>query len=107
MKSLLTGEETLYRAKVFIVAAGAVLTPQLLYASNIRPNALGKYLCEQSLGFCQVLLSPNTIKLIKASNSDDVKKHMQENPEDALPIPTDDPLPQVIEISVFIRCNSI
>ena len=96
MRNLQTSEVILYRAKVFIVTAGAVLTPQLLYESNIRPYALGKYLCEQPMGFCQVSLSTSIIDFIKSSNSPEVNKHIEENPEDPLPIPRDDPTPQVI-----------
>ena len=97
MRNLITGEEILLKAKIFVVAAGAVLTPQLLYASNIHPPAMGKYLCEQPMGFCQVILSTEIVEYIKTSNSAEVKQHIQENPTDPLPIPIDDPNPQVTQ----------
>ena len=83
------------RAKFFIVAAGAILTPQLLYASGIQPHALGRYLCEQPMAFCQIVLSDKIIHDIRKSESESVKQHNAENPIDPVPIPMDDPTPQV------------
>ncbi len=47
-RDLLTGEETTYRGKQVIVAADALRTPQLLWASGIRPAALGVRLNEHA-----------------------------------------------------------
>ncbi|KIJ91505.1 GMC oxidoreductase [Laccaria amethystina LaAM-08-1] len=42
------------RAKVFVIACGAIGTPQILWNSSIStPSALGCYLSEQSMAFCQ------------------------------------------------------
>jgi choline dehydrogenase-like flavoprotein len=41
------GTRTRVRAKVVVVAADALRTPQLLWASGIRPAALGRYLNDQ------------------------------------------------------------
>jgi choline dehydrogenase-like flavoprotein len=43
-----TGERHLVRARVVVVAADALRTPQLLWASSIRPAALGRMLNDQS-----------------------------------------------------------
>ena len=105
VKNLQTGEEILFKAKVFVVAAGAILTPQLLYASNIRPHALGKYLCEQPMTFCQIVLSTNIIDGIRASDSIEVKEYIKNNPEDPVPIPMDDPNPQVISFEFHLLAH--
>ena len=43
-----TGERHEVRARFVVVAADALRTPQLLWASGIRPDALGRYLNDQS-----------------------------------------------------------
>lgn len=43
-----TGELSEVRARAVVVAADALRTPQLLWASGIRPEALGRYLNDQT-----------------------------------------------------------
>ena len=43
-----TGESSEVRARFVVVAADALRTPQLLWASGIRPDALGRYLNDQA-----------------------------------------------------------
>ncbi len=43
-----TGESAEVRAEFVVVAADALRTPQLLWASGIRPDALGRYLNDQA-----------------------------------------------------------
>ena len=43
-----TGESAEVRAEIVVVAADALRTPQLLWASGIRPDALGRYLNDQA-----------------------------------------------------------
>ncbi|EKS1982119.1 MULTISPECIES: GMC oxidoreductase [Klebsiella] len=47
MRDLRSGEQYVVTAKAVVVAADALRTPQLLYASGIRPRALGRWLNDQ------------------------------------------------------------
>ncbi|WP_159209702.1 GMC family oxidoreductase N-terminal domain-containing protein, partial [Klebsiella pneumoniae] len=47
MRDLRSGELYVVTAKAVVVAADALRTPQLLYASGIRPRALGRWLNDQ------------------------------------------------------------
>jgi choline dehydrogenase-like flavoprotein len=51
LRDLATGAETEERADEVVVAADALRTPQLLWASGIRPDALGRHLTEHPLVF--------------------------------------------------------
>ena len=84
-------------AKVFILAAGAVLTPQILFNSEIQPAALGHYLCEQPMAFCQIVLKQEIVDQIEKDPrwKKQVEEHKRKNPNDPIPIPMDDPTPQV------------
>ena len=64
VRDLLEKKNYRIKAKTFVIAAGAVLTPQILYNSDIRLPALGRYLCEQPLAFCQVVLLQNLVDSI-------------------------------------------
>jgi pyranose oxidase len=76
-------------ADIVIVAANAFYTPQLLWKSKIRPAALGHYLNDQPMAFCQIVLKHELIKKIK-------DKWNAPDPEiDPIPIPVDDPIPNV------------
>jgi choline dehydrogenase-like flavoprotein len=56
-----TGAEEEFRADAVVVAADAIRTPQLLWASGIRPPALGRYLTEHPLLFGVVALRPGAV----------------------------------------------
>ncbi|KAJ3826739.1 pyranose 2-oxidase [Lentinula raphanica] len=100
VRDLRTDNDYLVQAKAYIVACGAVCTPQLLYNSGIRPPALGRYLTEQSMAFCQIVLSKKYIESIE--NTDNpiwqalIKQHRAKHPLDPLPIPFRDMDPQVM-----------
>ncbi|CAG8844349.1 14706_t:CDS:2, partial [Gigaspora margarita] len=94
--------EILIKAKVFIICAGAVNTPQLLYNSMIKNSnwdieipALGKNLCEQTMATCQIVLSKEIVKKMLEDPvwSEDVKKHKEAYPNDPIPIPFGVPSP--------------
>lgn len=84
-------------ADTFVLACGAVLTPQLLYASAIRPPALGRYLTEQPVAFCQVVLRDALVNGITSAPrfAERVRAHQARNPRDPVAIPLDDPDPNV------------
>jgi pyranose oxidase len=81
-------------ADLFVVAAGSILTPQLLWNSGIRPPALGKYLTEHPMTFTQVVLRRDLVDAIRedprfATKRASVKRH------DPVPLPMHDPPPMV------------
>lgn len=84
-------------ANLYIICAGAVLTPQILFNSNIRPAALGHYLCEQPLAFCQIVLLQSLIDSIPTNPKwkQIISKFKENHPSDPIPIPYTDPQPQV------------
>jgi choline dehydrogenase-like flavoprotein len=56
-----TGERETVRARAVVVAADTLRTPQLLFASGIRPPALGRYLTEHPLTFAVVVVDPELV----------------------------------------------
>jgi pyranose oxidase len=87
-------------ADLFIVAAGSILTPQILWNSNIRPFALGRYLTEHPMTFTQIILSRSIVDKISSDPrfrsdprfKDRVSKIEAEDP---ISIPMNDPPPMV------------
>nr|WP_274636097.1 GMC oxidoreductase [Microbacterium bovistercoris] len=59
---LRTGERDTITARTVVVAANAFQTPQLLWASGIRPPALGRYLTEHVLVYSVVALSDEVLE---------------------------------------------
>ncbi|MGC5168192.1 GMC oxidoreductase [Luteimicrobium sp. DT211] len=57
-----TGERSLITADVVVVAANALQTPQLLWASGIRPPALGRHLTEHVLVYSVVALGDEIVR---------------------------------------------
>ena len=83
------------KAKVFVLAAGAIHTPQIMFNSGLRPRALGHYLCDHPMANCQVVLSPSILQEVRERYPEAVAWHAKEHPDDPVPIPLDDPPPQV------------
>ena len=97
VEDLGTSRHLRVEADRFIVAANAIGTPQLLWASGIRPDALGRYLTEQPVAFCQIVLRHDTVSALEHDErfSERVAEHKQRNPHDPVPIPPEDPEPNV------------
>ncbi|KAF9209538.1 Pyranose 2-oxidase, partial [Podila verticillata] len=85
------------KAKHYVVACNPILTPQLLYNSEIRPEALGRYLMDQPMTFCQILLSHDIVTKIEEIAV--ARELIPRNPadrKDPVPIPTTDLPPALI-----------
>ena len=97
IQNLMEWETIHVKANTYIVACSAYLTPQVLYNSNIRPDALGCYMTEQPMAFTQIVLKQDLVDKIEKDPrfASRVKNHRKESEHDPLPIPEDDPEPQV------------
>ncbi|QGN57725.1 GMC oxidoreductase [Nostocoides sp. HKS02] len=67
LRDVATGAETQERADAVVVAADALRTPQLLWASGIRPEALGRYLTEHPLIFGVVAVKEGLLPPVGAA----------------------------------------
>jgi pyranose oxidase len=76
--------ELTIEADRFIVATGAIFGPQLLWASGIRSEALGRYLNDQICASCLVVLSKEIIESLGPPT-----------PDDPIPMPLWAPEPEV------------
>ncbi|WP_055405121.1 MULTISPECIES: GMC oxidoreductase [unclassified Mycobacterium] len=77
-----------------VVAGGAVLTPQLLWASGVRPTALGRYLTEHPMAFTQVVLREDLVQSLWSRLSAEQRDALEAE-KDPVPIPMHDPPPMV------------
>ncbi|KAL8291669.1 hypothetical protein RQP46_001927 [Phenoliferia psychrophenolica] len=91
---LVSGEEYLVEAKTFVVGAGAILSPQLLFASGIGGDNVGRYLTDHPTAFCQVSF-PFPLYIKYRAFDGILAAHRQAHPGDNVPIPFDDPDPQL------------
>jgi pyranose oxidase len=84
-------------AENYVAACNGVLTPQLLWASGIRPEPMGLYLTEQPVSFCQIVLRQDIVDAIPLDErfAERVREHRRESPHDPVPIPHFDPEPNV------------
>ncbi|KAI4758339.1 hypothetical protein E4T52_05936 [Aureobasidium sp. EXF-3400] len=97
VRSLRDNREKFIEAKSYVICAGAILTPQILFNSDFQDHlpALGRYMTEQPMTFCHVVLRKS---LIDSVRSHEIAKHHQEKyPWDPLPFPFNDPDPQVTQ----------
>ncbi|RYP49674.1 hypothetical protein DL768_004647 [Monosporascus sp. mg162] len=102
VENLQSGDQYTITAKKYVVCAGAILTPGILFQSGITNNelsALGHYMTEQIMSFCQVVLKRSLVDAVENDSyglgwAEKVKKHREKYPSDPLPFPFNDPDPQ-------------
>ncbi|KAK5997077.1 Pyranose 2-oxidase [Cladobotryum mycophilum] len=105
------------KAKQYVICASAVLTPSILFNSGFRSYAdaqmplpgppttassklipmpaFGRYMTEQTLAFCQVVLKKTLLEGIKEDQGGKrIAEHQAKNPKDPIPLPFNDPDPQ-------------
>ena len=85
------------KATTYIVCCNAYLTPQVLYNSGIRPAPLGKFMTEQPMSFCQIVLRQDLVDGIVSDPrfTEKVAEHRRQSPQDPVPFPSDEAEPQV------------
>lgn len=69
LRDLSTGEEEDFRSDAVVVAADAIRSPQLLWASGIRPEALGRHLTEHPLIFGFAAVRPDVVPTSNATQA--------------------------------------
>ena len=74
IENLATAKKEVVLAKIVIVTADALRTPQLLWASGIRPKALGHYLNEHPFVFTFVELKDNLVDKTMAKSYNQSKR---------------------------------
>ncbi|KAJ4204933.1 hypothetical protein NW759_014742 [Fusarium solani] len=107
VRDILTDKQYYIKAEKSIICAGAVLTPGILFNSSEFGNydlagslpALGRYMTEQPMAFCQVVLNRNLVDSVEKDPyhlgwDKYVKIHRKRHPNDPLPFPFNDPDPQ-------------
>ncbi|GMH41750.1 hypothetical protein BSKO_09660 [Bryopsis sp. KO-2023] len=100
--NMLRNERIRVKAKHYIVCCGTVLSAQLLHASGLGNGkesdflpALGRYLTEQPLAFCQVVMKRSIVEGIGTKYPDEVAKDKKlRTQHDPIPIPHGDGDPQ-------------
>jgi pyranose oxidase len=94
---LMNWQEYHIYAKTFVVCAGTVLTAQILWNSRIGSAALGAYLSEQPMAFCQIVLRQSIVDALPGDPrfADRIQKYRKQHPNDPIPIPMNDPDPQL------------
>ena len=81
-------------ADIFVVAAGTVMSAQLLWVSGLRLPALGRYMIEHPLATTQVVLSRSLVDSIP-NDSRFAHQLTGLDARDSIPIPQDDPPPSI------------
>jgi pyranose oxidase len=87
VQNLTNGTVTHLEADTIIVACGSLLTPQLLWKSGIRPDALGRFLCENVVAACTVVVNDTIVQRLR-----DFKDNPARN--EPIPIAWNEPPPE-------------
>lgn len=88
VQDLKTLQTVQIHADVVFVCGGSFLTPQLLWNSNIRPDALGRYLTDNPVATCNILLSHAVIDELRNDSSNPARG-------ETIPIARNDPPPKL------------
>jgi pyranose oxidase len=80
IENISTGEKEIINAKIVIVVADPLRTPQLLWASGIRPKALGHYLNEHPFIFTFVELDKDLVKNNSKNQKSEIKNPKSNDP---------------------------
>ncbi|RDB02942.1 GMC oxidoreductase [Runella aurantiaca] len=75
-----SGKKETVEAKIVIVAADPLRTPQLLWASGIRPKALGHYLNEHPFVFTFVELDKDLVKKHSKNRKSEIENRKSNDP---------------------------
>src|SRR5262245_15607948 len=88
LEDLRSGATETVEAAVVVVACDTLRTPQLLWASGIRPEALGRHLTEHPLTFAVVVLDPDRVPPL-----DDSRARRLDPVMSVITVPYSDPHP--------------
>ncbi len=75
IQDLRTGESSEFAADAVVVAADAIRSPQLLFASGIRPPALGRYLTEHPVVISTIAV--DGAKIGRFASEEDLERELQ------------------------------
>jgi pyranose oxidase len=102
-RGIYTGADTELRAAHVIVCADAIRTPQLLFASGIRPEALGRYLNEHVFLTGQVTADPELLDIDVAELATPTEREWV---SDCLWLPhSDEPQPYQVHIMTKVAVD--
>jgi pyranose oxidase len=98
VREIMTGKDKLISAKIFIVAAGYLHTPQILWNSQIHTHegsALGKYLTDHAFTGCTLILNKEIEDKIGAEASKTMQGTNDHEDPHPLAVPMKDPPPHL------------
>ena len=91
LADMVSGDVSIVRPRVVVVAADAVHTPQLLWASGVRPAPLGRYLTEHPLTFAVVAVRDDLVPGYSVSADSDAGQPAADPVSSVICVPFADP----------------